>query len=144
MFHCCVAMTISEPRSLPWWRSATWLPAGTAPISDRIIPAAASSSRTNASVAISRIATGLLRSRVLAAHGRIASGSPTFASTTATAPSAVEIASDRACDRTIGSLATYTMRHSEASDWAMSWVLPYISSLVPMSRNCLIPASATR
>lgn len=41
------------------------------------------------------------------------------------------------------SLSTYTTRQSGASDCVRSWVLPDIVALVPVSRNCLIPMSAT-
>ena len=90
------------------------------------------------------MAIGWLRSRVASAPPKIAFASRASASTKPMAPPGADVISARACDSTIGSLSTYTMRHSGAIDCATSWVAPTRGSPVPMSRICLMPASATK
>lgn len=44
----------------------------------------------------------------------------------------------------VGSIAMYTKRHDGSIAWATWWKLSALGILVPMLRNCRMPASAVR
>ncbi len=93
---------------------------------------------------MNKTATGREKSSVRAASCRILPVSFRSASRYAHAPSGVLVNSARACASTIGSLSTYTILESGATDCATSWVLFAEGMPVPMSRNWRIPASPAR
>ena len=89
-------------------------------------------------------ATGCPKSSTSAAPSRIVPVLRRSASMYSVAPSGLLVSRARAWLSTIGSLSTYTTRDCGAARCATWWVLFAERSPVPMSRNCLTPASVTR